>query len=90
MVFYAINFAAQNWNQLKGLRPLTIFNYYSPADAINLGRLDVGAVLVLIGLALVTTAAAAAIFRLWDLSSWAGLAVLLTAVAGGQLGERVR
>lgn len=69
LVFYAINFAAQNWDQLKGLRPLTIFNYYSPEDAINLGRLNGAAFLVLIGLALVTTAAAAGIFRLRDLSS---------------------
>ncbi len=69
LVFYAINFAAQNWNQLKGLRPLTIFNYYSPEDAINLSRLDSGALLVLIGLAVVTTAAAAGIFRARDLSS---------------------
>ena len=69
LVFYAVNFAAQNWDQLRGLRPLTIFNYYSPEDAINLGRLDGGAFLVLIGLALVTTAAAAGIFRVRDLSS---------------------
>jgi ABC-2 type transport system permease protein len=69
LVFYAINFAAQNWDQLKGLRPLTIFNYYSPEDAINLGRLDVGAFFLLIGLALATTAAAAGIFRLRDLSA---------------------
>jgi ABC-2 type transport system permease protein len=69
LVFYGINFAAQNWDQLKALRPLTIFNYYSPEDAINLGRLDVGAFLVLIGLTLVSTAAAAVIFRVRDLSS---------------------
>jgi ABC-type transport system involved in multi-copper enzyme maturation permease subunit len=69
LVFYGVNFAAQNWDQLKALRPLTIFNYYSPEDAINLGRLDVGAFLVLIGLTLVSTAAAAVIFRVRDLSS---------------------
>jgi ABC-2 type transport system permease protein len=69
LVFYAINFAAQNWDQLKGLSRLTIFNYYSPEDAINLGRLDVGAFVVLISLALGTTVAAAGIFRLRDLSN---------------------
>jgi ABC-2 type transport system permease protein len=69
LVFYAINFTAQNWDHLKGLRPLTIFHYYSPEDAINLGRLDPAAFFVLIGLALATSATAAGIFRLRDLSN---------------------
>lgn len=69
VIFYAINFAAQNWDQLSGLRRVTLFSYYVPEDAINLGRVDTGAVLVLLGVAVVATTAAGIIFRLRDLSS---------------------
>lgn len=69
VIFYAINFAAQNWDQLSGLRRVTLFSYYLPEDAINLGRVDTGAVVALLGVAFVATTAAGIIFRLRDLSS---------------------
>ena len=69
VIFYAVNFAAQSWDQLQGLRPFTLFHYYVPEDAINLGRLDLQAMLLLLAVAVVTTAAAGAVFRLRDLST---------------------
>jgi len=68
VLFYAVNFASSLWSQLSGLGRLSIFHYYSPQDAINLGRVDSGSFLVLFGLALLTTIAGAALFRLRDLS----------------------
>jgi ABC-2 type transport system permease protein len=68
ILFYALNFASSIWSQLSGLGRLTIFHYYAPQDAINLGRVDSGSFLVLFGLALLTTLAGAALFRLRDLS----------------------
>ena len=68
MLFYAVHFAAQTWDPFKGLSRLTLFNYYLPQDAINLGRVDLASIAVLLGVALIGTIAAAVIFRLRDLS----------------------
>ena len=68
ILFYAVNFASSIWTQLSGLSRLSIFHYYAPQDAINLGRVDTGAFLVLFGVALLTMLAGAAVFRLRDLS----------------------
>jgi len=68
VLFYAVHFAAQTWDPFKGLSRLTLFNYYLPQDAINLGRVDLASIAVLLGVALIGTIAAAVIFRLRDLS----------------------
>ncbi len=68
VVFYAMNFAAQTWDALKGLSGFTLFYYYQPEDALNLGRVDGQAVLLLLAVALLTTVAAGGIFRLRDVS----------------------
>lgn len=68
VLFYAMNFAAQTWDRLSGLGRFSIFHYYKPEDTINLARVDVFAILVLLGIAVFTTVAAGLIFRYRDLS----------------------
>ena len=68
VLFYVVNFAAQTWDGLKGVARLSLFNYYRPQDALNLGRVDLSAILVLLAVALAGTLAAALVFRMRDLS----------------------
>ncbi|GAC1480595.1 MAG: hypothetical protein PVSMB9_05460 [Candidatus Dormibacteria bacterium] len=68
VLFYLVNFAAQTWDTLKGLSRLSLFNYYRPQDALNLGRVDLFAIAVLLGVALAGTLGAAFVFRMRDLS----------------------
>jgi len=68
VLFYLVNFAAQSWDALKGLGRLSLFNYYAPQDALNLGRVDGLAIGVLLGAAIAGMLGAAFVFRLRDLS----------------------
>ncbi len=69
VVFYAINFASQNWEALSGVSRFTIFGYFSPQNAIDFGRVDAQAMMVLLGLALGSTILAALAFRRRDLTA---------------------
>ncbi|MEO6797165.1 MAG: ABC transporter permease subunit [Candidatus Dormibacter sp.] len=68
LVFYLVNFAAQTWDALKGLSRLSLFHYYAPKDALNLGRVDGLAIAVLLGVAIAGTLGGAVVFRVRDLS----------------------
>lgn len=68
VVFYAMNFASQSWDQLAGLSHITLFTYYQPQDAIDLGRVDGQAAAVLVAVGLAGALLGAAIFRWRDLS----------------------
>ncbi len=68
LVFYVVNFAAQSWEALHGLARFSLFNYYAPQDALNLGHVNGVAIATLLAVAVAGTAGAAAVFRLRDLS----------------------
>ncbi|MDQ6882670.1 MAG: ABC transporter permease [Candidatus Dormibacteraeota bacterium] len=68
LAFYAVNFAAQSTEALRGLARFSLFNYYAPQNALNLGRVDVAAIALLLIVAIAGTLVAAAVFRLRDLS----------------------
>lgn len=69
VLFYGLYVAAQSWDLLSGVRRFTIFNYFSPPQALDLGRLDLNAVAVLLAVALAGVVLAGLTFRMRDLAT---------------------
>jgi ABC-2 type transport system permease protein len=67
VLLYLAHLVAQTWDRLAGLSRFSLFNYYRPQAAIDLGRVDVQALLVLLGVGLAGLVVGAAIFRWRDL-----------------------
>ncbi len=67
VVFYAVHLVSQTWDRLAGLSRFSLFNYYRPQAAIDLGRVDLQALMVLLGVGMAGLALGAAIFRWRDL-----------------------
>jgi ABC-2 type transport system permease protein len=67
LLFYLLHLVAQTWDQLAGLSRFTLFTYYRPQAAIDLGRVDVQALIVLLAVGMAGLILGAAVFRVRDL-----------------------
>lgn len=67
VLFYLLYLCAQTLDRLAGLSRFTLFSYYRPQAAIDLGRVDVQALMVLLGVGIAGLILGAAVFRWRDL-----------------------
>lgn len=63
---FVLDFLARVWTPVQGLRPLSLFTYYRPAEIVQAG-LSLRDPAVLAGVAIVSLAAAALVFGRRDL-----------------------
>lgn len=67
-VTYALNFLAETWDDIRGLRLLSPFHYYQPADALVFNRYNGTNLIVLLGIFLVFSIAAFVVVNRRDLT----------------------